>query len=81
MSVAAGAAGDGRSLVADKTGVPESRFVWLGQIHSAAVAVVDELWPASDGPITIPQTDGVVTNLPGVVLAVLTADCVRNNFV
>jgi YfiH family protein len=76
MSAAAGDARDGRALVAEKTGIPESCFVWLGQVHSATVVVVDEPWHESDGPLTIPETDGVVTNLPGVVLAVLTADCV-----
>ncbi|MGL6236938.1 MAG: peptidoglycan editing factor PgeF [Segniliparus sp.] len=65
-----------RELCAKRIGVPAERFVWLKQVHSADVAVVDALWPESDGPLVVPETDGVVTNLPGVVLSILTADCV-----
>jgi YfiH family protein len=48
--------------------------VFLSQVHGTEVAVVDEL-PAPDAPDR-PGTDAAVTALPGVALAVLTADCV-----
>lgn len=46
-------------------------IVWMDQVHSATVAVVD-------GPrqTPVPATDGLVTRTPGLGLAVLTADCV-----
>ncbi len=44
---------------------------WMTQVHGTTVAVLDHL-PA--GPL--PATDGVVTDRPGLALAVLAADCV-----
>lgn len=44
--------------------------VWMDQVHSATVAVVDG---PRDEPV--PATDGLVTRTPGLGLAVLTADC------
>lgn len=41
------------------------------QVHSAEVAVVDRPWPADQRP----RVDGLVTNMPGLALGVLTADC------
>jgi polyphenol oxidase len=48
--------------------------VYLGQVHGTEVAVVDEM-PVPGAPDR-PGTDAAVTALPGVALAVLTADCV-----
>jgi polyphenol oxidase len=48
--------------------------VFLGQVHGTRVAVVDAL-PRPDEP-DLPSTDGAATALPGVALAVLSADCV-----
>lgn len=47
------------------------RFAWMDQVHGATVAVLDR--PPRD---PVPGTDGLVTATPGVVLAVLVADCV-----
>jgi hypothetical protein len=41
------------------------------QIHSSAVAVVEQPWPAAARP----RVDGLVTRTPGVALGILTADC------
>lgn len=65
-----------RELLAKRIGLPPERFVWLQQVHGAEVAVVGQAWPESDGPLVIAETDGAATALPGVVLSVLTADCV-----
>lgn len=46
-------------------------LVWMEQVHSATVAVVDT---APVEPLEV--TDGVVTATPGLGLAVLAADCV-----
>ena len=48
--------------------------VFLNQVHGTQVAVVDAV-PRPGGPDR-PGTDAAVTALPGVALAVLTADCV-----
>ncbi|MGC4934973.1 peptidoglycan editing factor PgeF [Gordonia sp. DT30] len=71
-----------RTRLAERIGVDEARLVWMEQIHSRNVAVVDEsTFSSSDvehvGPsIRVPATDALVTALPGVALAVLSADCV-----
>ncbi|WP_460356774.1 peptidoglycan editing factor PgeF [Mycobacterium sp. ZZG] len=48
----------------------EGGIVWMNQVHSANVAVVDR------GEETLDATDGLVTTTPGLALAVVTADCV-----
>lgn len=58
-----------RAALAERVGV--DRIVWMDQVHSAEVAVVD-----GTGPSPVPATDGLVTAAPGVALAVLVADCV-----
>ncbi|MDF0588450.1 peptidoglycan editing factor PgeF [Tsukamurella sp. 8F] len=60
-----------RSRLAQSISVPEERMVWMEQIHSRTVAIVDG---PQDGPVE--ACDGIVTNVPGLALAVLTADCV-----
>lgn len=49
----------------------ERPVVWMDQVHGRRVAVVD-------GPTegAVPETDALVTTTPGLVLAVLVADCV-----
>ncbi|MCW4355430.1 peptidoglycan editing factor PgeF [Hoyosella sp. YIM 151337] len=59
-----------RRLAAD-IGVRDNRVIWMDQVHGTKVAVVDG---PKDEPLG--QTDAVVTAKPGLVLAVLTADCV-----
>lgn len=54
-----------------RLGVDPERIVWMDQVHSTTVRVVDA--PAA---APLPATDAVVTDRPGVVLAVLVADCV-----
>ncbi|MDG4666472.1 peptidoglycan editing factor PgeF [Mycobacterium sp. 236(2023)] len=48
-------------------------IVWMNQVHSATVAVVDH--GAANGD-TVAATDGLVTTVPRLALAVVTADCV-----
>jgi len=64
----AAVAANRRELLA-QTGV--DAVVWMDQVHSATVAVVDG--PRAD---PVPATDGLVTAVPGLALAVLVADCV-----
>lgn len=60
-----------RARLARATGLPDERVVWMEQIHSTTVTVVD-------GPQQRPvlATDALVTAQPDLALAVLTADCV-----
>ncbi|MFF8626924.1 peptidoglycan editing factor PgeF [Streptomyces werraensis] len=74
-----GAVGDGpgnvrtnRELAAKALGVEPDRVVWMNQVHGADAVVVDEPW----GDRPVPEVDAVVTARRGLVLAVLTADCV-----
>ncbi|WP_233488813.1 peptidoglycan editing factor PgeF [Blastococcus sp. TF02-09] len=60
-----------RARVARELGVGEDRLVWMNQVHGSTVAVVDG---PQDGPVA--GTDALVTATPGLVLAVLAADCV-----
>ncbi len=52
-------------------GLPELSLVTAYQIHSAEVAVVDEVWPHEYRP----RIDAMVTRRKGVSLGILTADC------
>lgn len=50
--------------------------IWLSQVHGAVVHEVDGSVPrVADRTGAIPVADGAVTDRPGLVLAVLTADC------
>lgn len=60
-----------RARLAEILGVPAENFVWMEQLHTNTVTVVN-------GPQETPveATDAVVTTTPGLALAVLVADCV-----
>jgi YfiH family protein len=60
-----------RELAARALGIDPSGVVWMNQVHGADVARVSGPW--ADAP---PAVDAVVTDRPGLPLAVLTADCV-----
>jgi len=59
-----------RARVAAAAGLSPGEVVWMRQVHSATVTAV-----TGDGPV-VDDCDGVVTDRPGVGLAVLVADCV-----
>jgi polyphenol oxidase len=65
------AVAENRWRTAARLGLDPDRVVWMDQVHGARVEVVDG--PA-DAPV--PGTDGLVTDRPGLALAVLVADCV-----
>lgn len=50
---------------------PPTALTTLYQTHSADAVVVDRIWEPSDAP----RADGMVTDRPGIVLGILTADC------
>lgn len=60
-----------RARLARKLGLPASNMVWMDQVHGTRIARVTR--PTGGA---VPATDGLVTDRPGLALAVLTADCV-----
>lgn len=60
-----------RRRLAEGIGLPFERLVWMEQIHSRTVTVVDG---PVDGPV--PATDALVTRERGLALVTLSADCV-----
>ena len=60
-----------RRRLAAGIGLPGERVVWMSQVHGTAVATIADP-PTGD----VGDTDALVTDHPGVALAVLSADCV-----
>jgi YfiH family protein len=70
---------ENRRRLAAGFGAALADFVFAGQVHGAGVRVVSEADRGSGAfalDNAIPATDALVTSAPGVVLAILTADCV-----
>lgn len=59
-------------LVAEAFGVPRSQVAFMDQVHGGTVLVVREPAEAANRPMV----DGLVTERPGLALAVRVADCV-----
>ena len=62
---------ENRGLVTQAMGSRPENLSTLYQVHSADVVEVQEVWQRADAP----KADGMVTNRPGIVLGILTADC------
>ena len=60
-----------RKRLATSLGLGDDAVVWMNQVHSDRVVVVDEQ-PGSP----VDKTDALVTTRPRLALAVVTADCV-----
>ncbi len=60
-----------RHRLSGDLGLSSDRVIWMEQVHGRSVAAVD-------GPRAepVPVTDGLVTAIPGLAVAVLVADCV-----
>jgi polyphenol oxidase len=72
-------AGDGSDvwpLVAASAGGTLERLVRIKQVHGSAVRVVRDAEMEADAATSRPEADAIVSNVPGVVLAVQVADCV-----
>ncbi len=61
---------ENRARVAHALGAMPERLCTLYQVHSANAVIVHTPWTG-----TPPQADALVTNVPGMLLGVLTADC------
>lgn len=62
---------ENRRRVAEALGAVEAPLVTCYQVHGAEAVTVREPWAQEDAP----QADGMVTDRPGIVLGILTADC------
>ncbi len=60
-----------RARVAHALGVEVARLLGVTQVHGAEVVTVREAWPTGTGP----RADALVTNVAGIALGVITADC------
>ena len=60
-----------REMVAKDLGGTEPQIVTTYQIHSAEAVIVTKPWTYDERP----KVDGMVTNVPGLILGSLTADC------
>ena len=69
-----------RSELVDRAGLPSAPH-WLRQVHGTGVLRIDAALPYGNATTergrmaSEPEADAAVTSVPGVVLAVLTADC------
>lgn len=62
---------ENRARVADTLGAPHERLATPYQVHGTEVVTVETVWEAGKGP----KADATITNRPGVMLGVGTADC------
>jgi YfiH family protein len=60
-----------RAHAMELIGLDETSLVTAYQTHSADVVVVKNPWL----PAAAPKVDGMVSNVPGIALGILTADC------
>ncbi len=60
-----------RALVAGALGADPANLLGVTQVHGAAVIHAEAPWPAGAGA----RADAMVTNTPGLVLGIITADC------
>lgn len=61
---------ENRARIAETLRMEPERLVTLYQIHSPSALIVHEPWEG-----TPPQADAMATNVPGITLGILTADC------
>jgi YfiH family protein len=64
-----------RARVAQFFDVPPAHLLAVHQAHTSQVICVDSLWSAPKEGDPRPIADALVTNIPGYVLSIVTADC------
>lgn len=65
-----------RLLLAKETGIAPDKFLYASQVHSGDVKVIDPEAVKNGVLLNNPRTDATVTNLLGICLMVMVADCV-----
>lgn len=71
------AVAENQRRIAAAIGVDEKKMVFTRQTHTTNVAVVTE----RDYGAALPETDGMITNVPGLCLVTFYADCVPLYFI
>ncbi|MCQ4638551.1 peptidoglycan editing factor PgeF [Anaerovorax odorimutans] len=61
-----------RPDVLQQLGLEHAQPVWPVQVHKDRIAVIEQ---KGNAPIRIPDTDGSITDVPGVLLTTVHADC------
>lgn len=67
---------ENRKLLAQATGIDSDKFLFVSQLHSGDVKVIDKEAMQKGVMSASPFTDATITNLPGICLMVMVADCV-----
>jgi YfiH family protein len=62
---------ENRNRVLSNLGIENGFLLTCHQTHSPNVLTIEKPWPYKNSP----RADGMVTNVPGLVLGILTADC------
>jgi polyphenol oxidase len=62
-----------RRLVAEACGLSSGRLSWMHQVHGPAVSYVAAMRPDPSAPL--PKVDAQFTDVPGLAMVVLVADC------
>ena len=65
-----------RTLLANEIGIADDKILYASQVHSGNVKVIDDEDVAEGILKTNPETDAMVTDIPGICLMVMVADCV-----
>ncbi len=68
-----------RRILAENLGIHPHQFVFARQAHTGTIALIEQAHSGmgfENPDSAIPDTDAMVTNVPGVCLIVLVADCV-----
>jgi YfiH family protein len=65
------AVAENRAIAAARLGVAPDCVVSCHQVHGTSVVTVERPWPREKNP----RADGMVTQVPGIALGVLAADC------
>ena len=60
-----------RALAMRRLGLAADRLATCRQVHGVVAVVVEDPWPREGAP----KADAMATNVPGVALGILTADC------
>jgi YfiH family protein len=63
---------ENRARAARAIGADPAALLGLTQVHGTRVVQAERPWPTGEGPVA----DAVVSNCPGIALAIVTADCV-----
>lgn len=58
--------------VLKEAGLLDMQLIWPGQVHKDEISVIKE---RGTEPVSIPDTDGLITDVPGVLLTTVHADC------